>query len=311
MNLLVTRHDKIGDFVVTLPLIKAIKEQYPLTKVSVLVSKINVNFAKEIEFIDEVIVYDKDNFFATLHQLRKRKFDSSISAFIDIKMGLMLFLAGIKQRIAPATKIAQIFFNKRVTQRRSRVEKTEWQYNLDLAIEIFPNIKLEFSKPIINTKQIKELADVKKVAFHAGYGGSSEGNLTLDDYIKLAYTLSKINVEVIFTFGPDDKATFEYVKEHLHFKATLVDSKMSLMEFCKFLSGLDIFVSTSTGPMHLAGAVNIKTVSFFGGSLFSSPKRWASVSEQTNQHNFVVPQNYDEIFYKSVEKEIIALLNEK
>ena len=46
MNLLITRHDKIGDFVVTLPLFKAIKEQYPNTKITALVSKINYKFAK-------------------------------------------------------------------------------------------------------------------------------------------------------------------------------------------------------------------------------------------------------------------------
>ena len=32
MNLLITRHDKIGDFVVTFTTFKAIKEQYPNTK---------------------------------------------------------------------------------------------------------------------------------------------------------------------------------------------------------------------------------------------------------------------------------------
>jgi len=54
VNLLITRHDKIGDFVVTLPLFKAIKEQYPKTKLTALVSKVNFEFAKEIGFIDEV-----------------------------------------------------------------------------------------------------------------------------------------------------------------------------------------------------------------------------------------------------------------
>ena len=65
MNLLITRHDKIGDFIVTLPLFKAIKEQYPKTKLTALVSKVNFEF-KNINFIDDVILYDKDNLENTL-----------------------------------------------------------------------------------------------------------------------------------------------------------------------------------------------------------------------------------------------------
>lgn len=123
MNLLITRHDKIGDFVVTLPLFKAIKEQYPNTKLTALVSKVNFEFAKSIDFIDDVILFDKNNLKATLEQIKSKKFDASISAYIDTTLGKLLFLSGIKTRVAPATKLAQIFFNKRVKQRRSQVKK--------------------------------------------------------------------------------------------------------------------------------------------------------------------------------------------
>lgn len=112
MNLLITRHDKIGDFVVTLPLFKAIKEQYPNTKLTALVSKINFDFAKEIDFIDNVILFDKENLDTTLKQIKEKKFDASISCFIDTTLGKLLFKSGIKNRVAPATKIAQIFLIK-------------------------------------------------------------------------------------------------------------------------------------------------------------------------------------------------------
>lgn len=90
MNLLITRHDKIGDFVVTLPLFKAIKEQYPNTKITALVSKINFDLAKEIEFIDDVILFDKNNLNKTLVEIKEKKFDASISAYIDTVLGKLL-----------------------------------------------------------------------------------------------------------------------------------------------------------------------------------------------------------------------------
>ncbi len=307
MNLLITRHDKIGDFVVTLPLFKAIKEQYPDTKVTALVSKVNFEFAKSIEFIDDVILFDKDNLNITLKQIKEKKFDASISAYIDISLGKLLFKSRIKKRVAPATKIAQIFFNKRVTQRRSLVLKTEWQYNLDLAKTLFPNIKLDFTIPLLKVEVDKQ----KRVIFHPGFGGSSDGNLSLDDYINLAREVSKTSYEVVFTFGPDDSSSKEYISSKLDFKAQLLDSKMSLYEFTKYLASSYIFISTSTGPMHLAGAVDTKTISFFGDSLFASSKRWATISEESNQNNFMLSSNYSKEEYKKIENCLMDLLNDE
>ncbi len=274
MNLLITRHDKIGDFIVTLPLFKAIKEQYPQTKLTALVSKVNFEFAKNINFIDDVILYDKDNLENTLKEIKSRKFDASISAYIDINLGKLLFKSRIKKRVAPATKIAQLFFNKRVKQKRSRVEKTEWQYNLDLAKKIFPDIKLDFTKPLLDFEVNKE----RKVIFHAGFGGSSDGNLSLDDYINLARSIKDSSYEIVFSFGPSTSL---------------------------------VFVSTSTGPMHLAGATNTTTLSFFGNTLFASNKRWATISEQKFQNNFMLDSNYSKDEYKRIENRLKEILDVK
>jgi ADP-heptose:LPS heptosyltransferase len=307
MKLFITRHDKIGDFVVTLPLIKAIKEQYPQTHITVLVAKVNFEFAQNIEFIDEVMLYDKEDFWSMLKKVRIQKFDASISAFIDTRLGWLLFLSGIKKRVAPATKIAQIFFNAKVVQRRSQVQKREWEYNLDLGKAIFPDIKLEFSKPLLTVYHLPFTKE-KKVIFHAGFGGSSDGNLTLDDYINLARSIKNSEYEIVFSFGPDDEASKEYIKEHLDFEATIFDSKVSLMEFMQYIANSELFVSTSTGPMHLAGATNTQTLSFFGESLFASAKRWGTMSDEEKQNNFCVPQNYGRDIYENIEKRLKEVL---
>ena len=306
MNLLITRHDKIGDFCVTLPLFKAIKEQYSNTKVTALVSKVNFEFAKNIEFIDDVILYDKNDLEKTLQTIKDKKFDASISCFIDTALGKILFKSRIKKRVAPATKIAQIFFNIRVTQRRSRVEKTEWQYNLDLAKKLFPDIKLDFTRPLLKFEEKKE----KRVIFHPGFGGSSDGNLSLDDYLNLARSISNSSYEIVFSFGPDDADSKEYIEKNLDFKATIFDSRISLYEFTRYLACSFLFVSTSTGPMHLAGASNTKTLSFFGNSLFASSKRWATISSSENQNNFMLSADYSKEDYLKIEKKLEEIISE-
>ena len=307
MNLLITRHDKIGDFLVSLPLFQAIKEQYPTTKLTALVSKINFDFAKSLDFIDDVILYDKNDLNKTLQDIKSKKFDVSISCFIDTSLATLLFKSRIKKRVAPATKIAQIFFNIRVKQRRSKVEKTEWQYNLDLAKAIFPDIKLDFKRPLLNLDVKKE----KRVIFHAGFGGSSDGNLSLDDYLNLAKSIKDSEYEVVFSFGPDDEKSKEYIESKLYFKATIYNSKGTLLDFTKYIASSTLFVSTSTGPMHLAGATNSKTLSFFGDSLFASSKRWATISDEKYQNNFMLNKNYSKDDYIKIENCLKEILDVK
>ncbi len=133
MNILITRHDKIGDFITSLPLYYVVKKANPDATIYALVSKVNLELAKQIDFIDNVILYDTDHFWQTLKVIKAANINVSISAFIDTQLGWLLFLSRVKIRIAPATKLAQLFFNKTLKQRRSLVEKTEIEYNLDLA----------------------------------------------------------------------------------------------------------------------------------------------------------------------------------
>ena len=304
MTILITRHDKIGDFITALPMAKVLKEQTN-HRIVFLVSKVNVGLAQKMDFIDEVIEYSEDSF-TLLSRIHKVKPDVSMSGYIDFHLGLCLFLARIPVRIAPATKLAQIFFNKTLKQRRSLVEKREWEYNLDLVKQLDNNLKLEFEKPLLKLDVEKE----NRVIFHVGFGGSSDGNITLDEYLRLATIVSQ-KAEVVFTFGPDDlevKKQLQFKIQHSTFNITIRDDFSSLWDFTTFIATAKLFISTSTGPMHLAGLTNTPTLSFFGSNLFASSKRWGTISDEKYQNNFEIPLGYGEEFLKSVETRMMELL---
>ncbi|CAA6808573.1 MAG: ADP-heptose--lipooligosaccharide heptosyltransferase II (EC [uncultured Sulfurovum sp.] len=306
MNILITRHDKIGDFITMLPVCKVLKEQSN-HKVVMLVAKVNVALAKELDFIDEVIEYTEDSK-ALVQTIKSYNFSVSISGYIDTSLGKVLFKSRIPKRIAPATKIAQIFFNKRVKQRRSEVKKREFEYNLDLLKAFDNNLTLNFKRPLLNVDSIS--SNTKPfIIFHTGFGGSSDGNLTLDDYLKLAKKASE-HTEVVFSFGPDDDESKAYIKKHLDFKANIRDDFKSLLDFTHFIATSKLFVSTSTGPMHLAGMTNTPTLSFFGANLFASAKRWGTISDEDLQHNFTVEADYGVEVYKEIEEKLMDIINE-
>jgi ADP-heptose:LPS heptosyltransferase len=302
MNILITRHDKIGDFITALPMCKVLKEQTN-HKIIILVSKVNVSLAKQFDFIDDVIEYSDDSL-TLIKRINKYNINVSISAFINNHLGLCLFLSNIKTRISPATKLAQIFFNKKVKQRRSKVEKTEWQYNLDLLHKLDSTLKLDFVRPLIKFNNKKE----NFIILHCGFGGSSDGNLKLDDYLKLAKYASTYT-NIVFSFGPDDDISKKYIKENIDFEAEIKDNFNSLWDFTKYISTSKLFISTSTGPMHLAGLSNSKTMSFFGSSSFASSKRWSTISSKENQYNFEVKENYTIDTYNNIQDKLIEIIS--
>jgi len=301
MNLLITRHDKIGDFITILPMLEVIKSQSN-HRITVLVSKVNVELAKSIDTIDDVILYTKDTR-TLIKEIKEKNIDASISCFIDTHLAWVLFLARIKTRIAPATKFAQIFFNRTLKQSRSQSIKTEWQYNIDLLAQLDLNVNYDFEKPLLHLPKSTTSTALKTIAFHSGSGGSTDGNLRIDDYLNLARSIStNDNVRVLFTFGPDDDLNKQHIEKQLDFNAEIINSNSSLLSFCLLLNNVDLFVSTSTGPMHLAGALNINTFSFFGSSQFASPRRWATVSEPSKQTNIEIPDQYSPTAYQDIEK---------
>lgn len=67
-----------------------------------------------------------------MQEIKAQQFDGMISFFSNTHNGKLAWKSGIKYRLAPATKWVQILYNHRLTQRRSRSEKSEAEYNQDL-----------------------------------------------------------------------------------------------------------------------------------------------------------------------------------
>jgi ADP-heptose:LPS heptosyltransferase len=80
-----------------LPLFYVVKKANPNAKIYALVSKVNLELARKIDFIDEVVLYDQSYFWQTFKSIKASNIDISISAFIDTRLGWLLFLTGIKK----------------------------------------------------------------------------------------------------------------------------------------------------------------------------------------------------------------------
>ena len=307
MNILVVRTDKLGDFITSLPAIYILKKDNPSNKIIVCVASLNEKLAKSCSFIDSVIVDNKDeSVFKFANRLKTYNIDISFTLFSNTRVALAQFLANIPTRVAPATKIAQIFYNKRIKQRRSQVKMTEFEYNIDLIKNFFKNIDTTYKQPLLTFKDSKDIFKKFKqkysiskdiIAFHVGFGGSSDANLTLDEYVFLINkVIKKGKYQVVLTFGPDEKELLKTMQKKLNSQNIIYYlSNNGVVEFAKLISNFKLFVSTSTGTYHLASAVGTKTLTFFASSLFASPKRWRSIGSKENQTNITLPTNIEKL----------------
>lgn len=298
MNILVVRNDKLGDFITALPTFYVLKHHNPDNRVIALVAPLNRKLAQSCDFIDEVFVDEGKDILELAFEIKKANIDASVTLFSNTRVALAQWIARIPIRIAPATKIAQIFYNRRIKQRRSRVEMAEFEYNLQLTKALFGDISLDFPKPLLNFSNetfqnfCAEYGVTKPVvAFHPGFGGSSDANWTLSEYMQLVSIATEYGaIDVVMTFGPDEEKLYEEAKKLLgESKVILYRSVGTVVDFGALLSRFKLFVSTSTGTYHLASASGCETFTFFGDSKFASAARWKSIGEDTRQHHFMIP----------------------
>ncbi len=320
MNILVVRTDKLGDFITALPTMYVLKHHNPDNKIIACVSPLNKELALACGFIDEVIIDDGLGMWNLVKKLRHVEIDASITLFSNTRVALAQFLARIPIRIAPATKIAQIFYTHRVKQRRSEVKMAEFEYNLELTKTLFPNIDLEYKKPLLEFGDAKDAYedfckefDVTKeiIAFHVGFGGSSDANWNLDEYeILIREVLKQDKYQVVLTFGPDEVALCEEMTKRLKKeKIIFYISQNGIVNFAKLISNFKLFVSTSTGTYHLASLIACPTLTFFADSLFASSKRWKSVGEERLQKDFMIPHEKKERdpLFEKIKKELMEI----
>ena len=305
-KILVIRTDRIGDVVVSTPVFETLKSAYPDAWIAVMVRPYTSDLLKNNPFVDEIIEYKPESthkgyggLLSMVKKLKTGNFDTVITLFSNFRLGLITYMAGIPTRIAPATKIAQLFYNHRVSQRRSKSTQHEADYNLDLLkvlgiTEMKRNVALwvdstaeeEARNYLEKNTLLTAWKENKLIGIHPGNGGSAR-NWQPERYARLADRLiSKFNYSVLLTGSLGEKELLSTVQEKMTEKAIIFTSN-SIMELAAMLKNFSAFISSSTGPMHMAAAVKTPTVSLFCPIIACLPVRWGPIG---NKQRVLLPE---------------------
>lgn len=315
-KILVIRNDKLGDFMLSFPSFGLLKQALPDAEMFALVPNYTRPLATECKWIDQIIIDPGPNAplrdqLKMLQQIKQNNFSAAISLFSTTRIGLALFLARIPYRLAPATKVAQVFYNHRLIQRRSLSEKPEHEYNTDLIQHFLiengfsADSKLERPFLLFDTKVVADkkqhFLDMFRIGpentiifIHPGSGGSAN-NLSVGQYAKLAQQLClEQNARVIITAGPGELSyakklsdLIDQVPHHLY------QSTTGLLDFAQHIQFADLFISGSTGPLHIAGALDTPTVAFYPRRRSATALRWQTLNSLDKRLAFSPPTDND------------------
>lgn len=310
-KVLIVRNDKLGDFMLAYPSFALLKAAAPEAQVFALVPEYTRPMAEMCHWIDGLVVDSGEGVLGLARALRAERFDAVLALRSTSRVGMASLLARIPHRYAPATKVAQIFFNHRLKQRRSLSEKPEYEYNLDLIREYLRNEGVEIGEmpapPFLHfeaneSAKLEETfraergiaPEAKLVFVHPGSGGSA-GNLSLEQFARLSALLqSDAGHVVVITAGPGEvKRANELSSMMEGTRHVVYVSDRGLKRFAQHIQFSDVFISGSTGPLHVAGALDRPTAAFYTRRRSATALRWRTLNSPGRRLAFSPPEEGD------------------
>lgn len=289
---MIVRPDRIGDVVLSTPLPREIKRNYPGSFVAVLLRRYTEAVYLNNPNVDEIINYDEAGGSLSLAgKLRRYKFDYSLTLLPTEKLNWVLFLSGIRMRIGVGNKFYQFLTNTKSVYRNKYIPlRHESDYCLDELRKL--GIKIESSDSEIHLAKEEQISAVEKKKALCPQGevliginsssGNSSPNMPVSEYVNLVKKLSRSNsakVAVTDLIIPEELKNLKniiYLNEENPLRESIINFSM-----------LDLLISSSTGPMHIAAGLGVPTLSLFCPLPACSPELWSPTG---NKSEIILPE---------------------
>lgn len=287
-NILVIRTDRMGDVILSTPVLTALKNRYPDSHITMMVRNYTREIIENHPDVDQIILYDSPELskFGTLFRyVRKQNFQIAILLHPKFRLALLLFLAQIPVRLSSGYRWYSFLFNRKVFEHRKTAEHHEVDLNLRMLKKIdvpFPHeVEFKFYIPESAIHSINNLLknhnipeNHQLVIIHPGSGGSAL-DWPLKKFAGLCDRLSAMSdVTVILTGGSNEHEIVNVVLNNSKSQPIKLVGELTIKQLAALLKRSHLFISNSTGPLHLAVAVGTEVISFFCPVIPCLPSRW-------------------------------------
>ncbi len=289
-KIIVFKLDSIGDGILSLPMIKLLKEK---TKAKIIVScaKDNFDVFYKQGFIDKIIVFDtKKNYWKSMIQnlkkLRKEKVDLAIDAGQSSNIsGIFSYFSakrciGFKKSKGNRNKVYDFLIP--LNYEKHMVEN---YLSLLKPLRINSNEKPKLLRLNYDEKDLEKISKLLRnkkniVGVHPCHAIEYK-SWEINKFAKIIEFLAEKNNLAIIGI-PDEipkvKELLEKVDKKYYKKIINLTGKLKLRELIALMDKIDLFVSNNGGPMHVAIAMGVPTLSLINHEL---PYRYSPWSKNS------------------------------
>lgn len=284
-NILVIKMSALGDIIHALPSLYALRRLYPKARITWLVEPQFAEILPEAPYIDEKFIFRKNTlkklpFFEKITFLRRlraelhrRRFDLAIDLQGLFKSSLIAALCGCAERIGYCEMREGSFLVTRPVCGKNRQGHIIQRY-LDVIRSlgdvpdevVFP--LPDFSREAEKMRGLlaQEGAAGKTAVFFPAAGWASK-EWPPERYAHLAEKFAAKGVSVVLSGGAADAAKAEKIKK-MAAPLKIIDftGKTTIIELLGLVKQAAVCVGADTGPLHIAAAAGVPTVSLFGPS---------------------------------------------
>ncbi|MFC1804527.1 glycosyltransferase family 9 protein [Candidatus Omnitrophota bacterium] len=311
-NILVVRNDRFGEFLLNIPALRALRENFPKARIIAAVDPYVMGLAERVPFIDQVIGWGTrgNGFFAKIGLIRvlqKIRPDIAVILNPSKELNLATFSAGIPVRVGYDRKWG-FLLNRKIKDRKHLGEKHEVEYNLELVSLL--GAATEDSSLLISIEDtlIDDLLKSFNISGQAGlvalhpWTSDPAKQWPQERFRELAGRLSGVDdLKLLIIGGREAKSESLQVYSSLAPGVVDLTGRTSLVQSAALLKRCRLLISGDSGPVHLACAVNTPVIALFGGDIpAKASKRWGPwgegncVIEKDRLSNITV----EEVFYR-------------
>jgi len=287
-NILVIDFGQMGDVVLSLPALAALRRRFPLARLTVAVGKPGRQVVELSACADEVLVVDRvalRDGFAPLsvarvarivREVRSRRFDFCVDLHSLSETNLLGLLSGAPQRLYSRRPGRSLDFLSNFRPRppvEDRAKHAVERY-LDVLgplgvgeVERAPRLPLreEAGRAVEQLfKKLKVPRDAPLVGVFPGAGHPSR-RWPLERFAELASRFARNDrLHTLLFIGPEELPRAKEIRAAFPAAITTAIERLDIPQLAAALARASVFVSNDTGPVHIAAAVGTPVVALVG-----------------------------------------------
>jgi heptosyltransferase-3 len=293
----------IGDVLLSTPVCRALKENFPKARVTALVNSGTADVLKGSPLVDEIMVFDRGlktgnslerlpkevSFF---REIRAKGFDMTVSLTSGDRAAIASYLSGARYRLAyhpgKSGLAGKKHFYTHLAKKRDVGHKV-LQY-LDILRQFgidTEDLSVEFSVPMdaraFARKAFKDrMPDANRKTVHIHPVSKRLHKCWRDDFVaEVIRWLDEHGVSVVVTSSPEPmemektESIISMLPEEARSRVIDLCGKTTIAELAAVSEASDLFFGVDSAPMHLAAAVGTPVVAIFG----AGERSWAPWGE--------------------------------